>query len=142
MPTNGPQLVANGDILPCRFVSLDTTAGADNYGVQTGANGHALGISGQGTDQAPLSDLVSTAKHAVAGELIRLHPDGDVCLLEIGAAVTQDQRLKSDSVGRGVPIATSGAALQQIGAIALESSAIVGAKIRVQVKIFSEVSPA
>lgn len=142
MPTNGPQLVANGNISPCRFVKIDTTAGADNYGVQAGANDITIGISGQGSDQAPLSDLVSTVYHAQAGELIRLHPNTDVCLLEIGAAVTQGQRLKSDSSGRGVPGATSGATLQQYGAVALESSSNVGAKIRVQVEQYSEVSPA
>lgn len=141
MPTNGPQLVATGNIAPATFVKIDTTAGDDNKGAQAGANDHVLGISGVGTNQPPLSDLISTQYHAQAGDPIRLHADGDVCLLTIGAAVTQDQRLKSDNSGRGVPIATSGAALQQIGAIALESSTDVGSQIRVQVKIYSEVSP-
>jgi hypothetical protein len=134
MPTNGPQLLANGNIAPCRFVKIDTGAGTDDYA-------HVIGVSGQGTNQPPLSDLISTQFHAQAGDPIRVHPDGDVCLLEIGAAVTQDQRLKADVNGAGVPIATSGAALQQIGAIALESSTVVGSRIRVQVKIYSEVSP-
>lgn len=142
MPTNGVQLVANGNVLPCRFVKIDTTAGADNYGVQAGANDITIGITGQETNQPPLSDLISTQYHAQQGDPIRLHGPTDVTLLEIGAAVTQGQRLKSDSVGRGVPGATAGATLQQYGAIALESSANVGAKIRVSVEQYSEVCPA
>lgn len=142
MPTNIPQYLANGNILPCRFVVIDTTAGADNNVVQAGANGLTVGVTGQGTNQAPLSDLISTQYHAQQGDPAFVHPEGDVCLLEIGAAVTQGQMLKSDSSGRGVPGATTGATLQQFGARALESSSNVGAKIRVQVIQYSEVCPA
>lgn len=142
MPTNGPKLMANGNISPAVFVKLDTNAGNDDYALQATANDDIIGISGVGTDQPPLSDLISTQYHAQAGEPVRLHPDGDVCLLTIGAAVVQGNRLKSDNSGRGVPIATSGATLQKIGAVALESSTVVGSQIRVQVMIYSEVSPA
>lgn len=141
MPTNGLQIMANGNIAPCRFVKLDTTAGKDQMGVQAGANDQSIGISGTGTNQPPLSDLITTQYHAQAGDPISLHKMGDVTLLEIGAAVTAGDLLKSDVDGKGVPIATSGATLQKIGAKALQTETTVGAKVLVEVLEYSEVSP-
>ena len=128
MAATPPNLVANGNISPACFVKLDTAN--DNYGLQAGAGDQTIGISSEATDQPPLSDLITTQFHAVAGEPIRLYGMGDICLLVAGAAITTERRLKSDVNGNGIP---STADADFIGAIALETCAASGQKVRVQV---------
>lgn len=130
MPHASPNLVARGNISPCRFVMLDTAT--DNGATQATANAEVIGISCEGADRPPLADLITTNYAARDGETFRLHGDGDITTLEAGDTVTAGDNLKSDSSGRGVPIATTGTTIQKIGAKALESGT-VGEKIRVQV---------
>jgi len=133
MASTPANLVANGNISPCRFVKLDTAN--DQYGLQAtdGSASHGdptIGVSGQDTDQPPLSDLITTFYHAIATEPIRLYGAGDQALLEIGAAVTTERRLKSDANGRGIPV-TSDADF--VGAIAIQTGTGSGQRILVQV---------
>lgn len=132
-----PHLIAAGNIYPSRFVKIDTTAGASHKGLQADANAKTIGISHPGTYLAPLSDYAPAGYHAIAGLPIGLFGDTDVCLLEAGDTIVQGDRLKSDANGKGVPIATSGTTIQQVGAVALESGA-AGELIRVQVVRYSE----
>lgn len=138
MPNTGPRLVATGDIRPSRFVKMS----GENQGAEGSANAVLIGIAMESSNYPPLTDLVTTAIAAASGEYFKLYGDGDECLVEAGAAVTAGLRLKSDSVGRAVVIATSGGATQQVGAVALESAAAVGDLIRVQVQLGAEEAPA
>jgi len=135
MPATPPRLMANGTIRPSRFVRQDTTA--PHKGLEGNANCKIIGVAQEGTNYPPLSDLVVGGNAAVAGEYFKLYGDGEECLLECGDTVTHGDYLKSDGVGRGVPILTVGTVLQRFGAIAEEDGA-VGHLIRVAVLIGSE----
>lgn len=129
-----PHLVAGGDIRPARFVKL--SASADHTGLEADANERSIGIAGRGTRQPPLSDYAVTALHAAAGDPITLAGDGEETLLEYGDTITAGALLKSDADGKGVPVASSGATQQFVGAVALEDGA-AGVLGRVQVKQYS-----
>ncbi len=131
MANTPPLLVANGNILPCRFLKLDATA--DDRCLQAAANDKIIGISMEGARLPPLSDMVTTNYHAIAGDPVQIYGDGDVCLVEAGAAVAVGDYLKADADGKGIPIATAGTTLQRYGAQALQAASGAGVKIRVAV---------
>jgi hypothetical protein len=131
-----PQLQANGNIYPSRFVQIDTTA--PNKCKQAAANSKIIGVSQVGTNYPPLSDLTVSAYAAAAGQNVELFGIGQVCHIEAGDVVTAGDYLKSDSVGRGVPILTTGTTLQRYGAIALEAATAAGQMIRCYVFFGSE----
>lgn len=136
MPNTPPNLVAGGNIRPCRFVKL---SGSYNHtALECDANEAPIGIAQEGSNYPPLSDLSLTVYAATSGQGLRIFGEGDVCLLEAGAEITRGARLKSDADGRGVPIASTGTAIQNIGAVALQSAAAAGEKIQVQVTFYSE----
>jgi hypothetical protein len=116
----GSHLVATGNI----GVSCFVTFSGDDQGAQATANAPLIGIAGEGSNQAPLSDLVSTNYAAASGENFKLYGPDQECLVVVGAAITYGQRLKSDANGNAVPIATTGTVIQECGAIALESSSV------------------
>lgn len=131
MPHQDIQFVANGAIPMASFVKIDTAdSGADDYVLQCGAGDAPIGVSGVDTDRAPLSDMISTQYHAQQGEPCRVYQGGDVCLLAVGAAVTQGQRLKPNASGQGIPVTADG---DFWGAVALESSSVAGSYLRVLV---------
>lgn len=133
MPRPQPQLVAGGDIYPGRFLTL--SAAADFTAVQATANSRIIGVSGLGSNYPPLTDLVSTNKHATAGQPVDIKGDGEVAQVYAGDAVTAGDRLKADTNGKAVPIATTGTTLQNYGAVALQSGA---ADELIWVQIFAE----
>lgn len=119
-------LVATGDVLPCRFVKEN--------GRYTGAQASATtdvccGISLQFLRSPNITGAwtVSATYAAVAGEPIPLFGAGETGLLEAGAAVSAGARLRPDSVGRGV----TAAAGESSYAIAWESAAAAGNLIKV-----------
>ena len=130
MPATPPPLLASGNIYPCRFV---TVSGA-HAGAQAGANARILGIARNETNYPPITDprITVAGYHAVDGEPIRMLGDGEVGLVEAGAAITAGDRLKSDSNGKAVPIATTGNAVQEIGAVAIAAATTEGELILVQ----------
>lgn len=128
MPNTPPTLVAGGTIRTSRFVKLSPSA--DNQGLEADANEEAIGVSYEGSNYPPLSDLVSTDNAATEGQEFRLYGPGDICTLIVGDVVTRGQKLKSDADARGVPIATTGATLQHYGGFALESASAANEKIR------------
>lgn len=136
MANTPPNLIAGGSIHPSRFVTIDTGHN-DTCAVAT-ANAKIIGITMEGTNYPPLSDLSLDGHAADEGDYVKLYGLGDVCLLEAGDVITAGDRLKSDSTGRGVPIATTGTTIQHIGAIALEAAAAAGAMIRVLIVMYSE----
>ncbi len=140
MPNTPPNLMASGNIYPSRFVQIDSSYAKK---VKLGsANCQCLAVAHEGTNYPPLNDLSLTAYAAQDGEYIKIYGDGDVCLLEAGDAITTGGRLKSDSVGRGVAIATTGTTIQQFGAVALESADAAGEMILVQVTSYRSERPA
>lgn len=131
-------LIARGNILPSRFVRLDTAS--ENGCVQAGDNSDVIGIAQAGTNVPEVSGMISAQYAAQSGQQVMVAGLGSVCLLEAGGNVTAGQYLKSDSQGRGVPVATTGTTIQNYGAIALQNGAS-GDKIRVMV-IIGKVRPA
>lgn len=132
------QLTARGNISPFRFVSVDTAS--ENGCVQAGDNTEIIGIAQGGTNKPQVTGLVDAQYAAEAGQPVRVSGDGSVAMLEVGATVTPGQYLKSDSQGRGVPIATTGTVIQNYGAVALQGGS-AGSIIRVMVLI-GKVRPA
>jgi hypothetical protein len=107
---------------------IDT--GNNKQVLQATNNAKIAGISQDGARQVPLNDLVTTNLAAQAGEYVAIFSDSDTDkLLEIGAAVTAGDSLRSDANGRGVT-ATSG---QNVGAQALEDGAAAGELIKVAI---------
>lgn len=122
-------LVAGGTISPSRFCVVHTS---NKQVVQAGANAMPIGISMEGSQDAPA--FGGGADAATVGELVKLYGIGDVALLKIGTGgITAGSFLKSDATGQG--IAASLTALDNIGAIALET-AIAGDLALVQIVIF------
>lgn len=131
MSLNSPSFIANGTILPSRFVRLDSVAPKDHAVIQSVAGSLSIGVSQEGTrDAGGVAGAGTDA--ASANETIHVYGPGDVCLLEVGAAVAVGARLKSDANGKGIAVAAAG---DHYGAIALEAGAADGVKIRVLVQI-------
>lgn len=139
MPNTSPQFIASGSIYPMRFIMQDTTA--PHKCTQASANAQLIGITGVGTNYAPLSGLSIAGYHAESGQPVECHGLGDILLLEAGGTITNGDRLKSDSVGRGVAIATTGTTIQNVGARALQAATASGQMILVQV-IIESIRPA
>lgn len=131
MPNTPPNLLAGGTIRTCRFSKVS----GDRTVLECDANDKIIGISQEGADQPPLSDMSITEKAADSGDTVRLFGDGDVCLLMAGDVIVAGDRLKSDNDGQGVPILLTGTTRQEYGAIALEGAAASGRKILVQVTL-------
>lgn len=124
--------VANGNIVPSRFISADTTT--DNRLVQTGANGKIVGVAGQGTRNTPYQSGAANLNDgniAIAGENFPWYGPTDTCWLEVGGVVTAGDYLESDSQGRGVTSSVDG---HFYGAIA-QQSAPLGAGTLIKVVV-------
>lgn len=115
-----------GNIAPCRFVKLGTTAGTI---LQCGANEQIWGISGPGTRRAPLSGWDDGyAGISGDGAINVVGPGDDEALLDLGGTVTYGAFLKSDANGKGV----AGSSDKDVcGAIAL-SAGVDGDRIKVK----------
>jgi hypothetical protein len=135
MPNTTPAYVAGGTIRPCRFIKADSSA--SHTVLEADANERTVGIAGSETNQPPLSDLVSSSNHATTGQSVHAYGPGEECYLELGDTVVNGGLLKSDADGKGVPIASTGTTIQQVGARALEDG-VSGNKIRVEVIEYSE----
>jgi hypothetical protein len=108
--------IADGDILPCRFVTL-VGASADGRVLAAGAGVRPYGISQKSTRRSPYIDSVGNA--AQAGEPIKVYDrPGERCPLELGGTVTRGDFLKASTAGVGIVIASD---QDEYGAVALES---------------------
>ncbi len=129
---------ASGNIRPSRFVVL---SGARQV-AQAGANQEILGVAQEGSNRAPLQDLVTDVYAAQAGESLLVYSTGEMCLVEAGDEIAAGNLLKSDAQGRAVPIDTSATTIQNYGAVALDAAAGAGEKILVLVTPLQKVRPA
>lgn len=128
-----PNFLAGGDIRVMRFVKQDTSA--DNQVLEADTNERVIGISQEGGREAPLPS-VTTNYAAQSGEPIHVYGPGEQCLLTLGSGgCAAGDRLKSDTDGNGVSIATTGVTKQFAGARAL-SAGNAGEAIRVLVEIW------
>lgn len=121
-------------IYPSRFVKID--AGYDSCVLQASTNDSSYGISQEWQQDAPIPSE-TTGDAASSGELIKIYDEGEECWLELGGTVVRGDRLKPDSDGKGVVVATTGTTIQNIGAVALQSGSS-GQLIRVTVRRYSE----
>jgi hypothetical protein len=96
MSANLPGMVASGDINRCRFVKVS----GDFQLAQAGAGELVFGVAQEGTKEAPIPGASSL--HAVAGDVVRYYADGDVCEIEVGAAVAAGALVKADANGRAI----------------------------------------
>lgn len=116
-----PPLEAGGDIGVSVFVKLSTSAG--HTCLAAGANEQIIGISQVGPKEPPGLEG-ATALAAEAGDNIQIFGLGDVCLLKAGSGGwTAGDNLKASTAGVGVPAATTGTTVQNIGAVALTDAA-------------------
>lgn len=126
-------MMANGDIRPARFVKIS----ADHKVQECDANDRIFGVAQDGGNKAPIPET-TTILAGEDGQNMAIWQEGEECLLEVGAAVTQNDRLKADADGKGVAIATTGTTIQHFGAVALQDGAADATLIRVRVQIGSE----
>jgi hypothetical protein len=116
---NSQPMVAGGQIAPCTFVKVDTTA--DNQCLQAGANDRIIGVAQEGQRYTPGLPGGQQMVAATTGENLGVFGLGNGCMLFAGSGgFTRGDWLESDANGFGVTSSTSG---HYIGAIALESAA-------------------
>lgn len=129
--------VANGNINPSRFVSLDT---AEDYSVlQCNTSRLPFGVSNWGTQEAP-GTSADSGYAATDGKELKVFGVGEVALLEIGTGgCTRGDRLKSDADGKGVTASVASSTVVHYGAVALRSAS-AGEKIPVVVAFWSAVT--
>ena len=113
MSANLPGMVASGDVNRCRFLK---TSG-DFQLAQCGAAELIFGVSQEGTKEAPIPGASSL--HAAAGDVVRYYADGDVCEIEVSAAVLAGACVKSDASGRAVTCSTG----DKYGAVCIRGQA-------------------
>ncbi|WP_321377108.1 capsid cement protein [Trichococcus shcherbakoviae] len=138
MITAPPQLQANGNIYPSRFVMVDPSDNAKC--IQATANAKVIGVSQVGTNYPPITDSSITVAGyaAIDGQNVELHTLGQVCHVEAGDVFAAGDYLKSDGDGKAIKIATTGTTLQRYGAQALEAATAAGQKIRCYIMPGSE----
>jgi hypothetical protein len=119
MSMESASLTAGGNVNPARFIKLDS---ANHEAIQCAAATDApIGISMEAQRVAPVTGAADYV--AVDGESLPHYSLGDVCRLQIGSGgCLVGSKLVSDSVGKGVIAASTGTALQIIGAIAYEAA--------------------
>lgn len=113
-----PGLIAGGNINPSRFVKMD--AASNEVAVAAAATDVTIGVTSDYQKAHPVTGASDV--HAAADDPVAVYPIGSVCKLTIGSGgCSVGSLLVSDSAGKGVAAASSGTALQWIGAIAVEA---------------------
>lgn len=135
MPHSHPQLIARGNILPCRFIKLDTST---QFGC-VAATDATVPIAGVTHDSQKYTPLPSNTNlyHAESGDPVTYYGehDSDV-LLEVNAnstAIVPGDLIIPTTGGVGVKCVLTTSGQQFYGARALQGATTDGAKIRVEV---------
>lgn len=119
MPHENPAFTVGGTIRTARFVKVSTAA--DHTVLEADANEATIGISSDAAQDAPIPGASTNAGET--GDSMMVNPIGSCPLLTIGSGgCTRGDELKSDADGKGVTRATTGATMQWVGAIAMESA--------------------
>lgn len=133
MPAQSPSFIARGDIPPSVFVKQN---GTDHGIVVCVANDEAIGVSHEGTREAPISGITPLA--AKNGESCQVYTDTWSCEIIAGAAIVAGNKLKPDINGHAVPVV--GDALGAAGAVdkiysaIARSSAAIGERVKCTVQ--------
>ena len=140
MPNTSPHLVAGEAIPPSRFVMMDIasagTPAGDHVCMVADSGAQVIGISMEGTNYPPLTDLApATQLAASAGQSLKIYGQGDICLLyaTVLTSIVPGCRLKPDAANTGGAIFAS--AGDESGAICLEVPDTIGELFRVQVAL-------
>ena len=112
-----PNLQANGNIVPNRFVMGDSSG--DFLGIQATLNAQVLGCT-TGATRFPVTPQVATPNAAEDGDGVVLQ-DGLIWEVEAGGAISAFDRVYSDASGRAITAEAAGQ-VNFVG-IALESAA-------------------
>lgn len=99
MPAQSPSFIAKGDIPPSRFVKIS----ADHGVVICGAGDEAVGVSHEGTREAPITGITPLA--AKEGESCQVYTDTWPCEVVAGGTITAGAKLKPDANGAAVAAA-------------------------------------
>lgn len=124
--------VAAGNILPSRFVKLDTTSGNTGKVLQAGAGDNVYGVSAQWTRNAPF-DPLDDGYVAVSGGNVRVYTAADPAdepYIEVDGAYVQGTLLKPSTNGIATSTTTN---LDIAGAVLLEQSTASGQLVRCRV---------
>lgn len=108
---------ANGNVAPSRFVKLDSSD--DGLCLQADAGAVVFGVSQPGTRRTPYGSL-DDGYAAIAGEDLLVYGPGEWPMLELAAACSNGERLKSDADGKGTPVTAD---KDEYGAVAQASGA-------------------
>ncbi|MCD0459108.1 hypothetical protein [Roseiconus lacunae] len=98
MPAQSPSFIAKGDIEPSVFVQPDPTN--DHAILQAEAGDECLGVSHEGTREAPVEGVTPLA--AKANESCQVYTDGWPCEIIAGATLVNGDKLKSDANGHAI----------------------------------------
>jgi hypothetical protein len=98
MSYSKPSFIAGGSISPSRFVSIQ--AGESNAILQSTARQHAIGISHEGSREAPIPGASVLA--VLAGEICEVYGLGESCEVEAAANIAAGDYLRPDADGRAV----------------------------------------
>lgn len=117
-----PGYTASGTIEPSRFVDI---SGAYTVAQVSGAGAKAIGISHEGSCNAPVEGALTAA--ATVGLPIRVYGDTETCLLELGGTVAAGAMIKSDASGKGVAAVSTNAfyAIAQRGGVSGEKIPVI-----------------
>lgn len=121
---------ANGNIVPARFVKLDTSQ-PGGFVLQCGAGDKPIGVAQHGTHYTPLQGL-DDGYAAVQGLNLLVHTEKDECYLESGGVITVNDYLKPNASGQGITSSTDG---DFYGAVALQNATAAGQLIRCKVQL-------
>lgn len=93
-----PSFIAGGNIGSSRFVSIQP--GESNAILQSVAGQHAIGISQEGSREAPIPGAGVLA--ALEGEICDVYGLGDSCEVEAAATIAAGDYIKPDANGKAV----------------------------------------
>lgn len=117
MASQNRSFIARGDIKPSVFVRLK--AGDDHSILQSVANSESIGVSYEGTRDAPVEGVVPLA--AKTGESCRVYVADEGCEVVAGATIAAGDKLKPDVNGAAIPTTTANeiySAIAVAGAVA------------------------
>lgn len=104
MPAQSPSFIARGDVEPSVFVKQD--GATDNGIVQSVADDESIGISHEGTREAPVEGITPLA--AKDGESCMVYTDGWTCEVIAAGVIAPGAKLKPNADGHAIATTTAG----------------------------------
>ncbi|MGV3485962.1 MAG: hypothetical protein ACO1RT_16220 [Planctomycetaceae bacterium] len=98
MPYSKRSYLVGGNIYPSRFVKIE--AGESNTILQSGAGDHSIGVSHEGTREAPIPGASAFA--GIEGDLVEIYGLGQPCEVLAAATIAAGDYLRPDADGKAV----------------------------------------